>query len=80
MDERYRENRAKARLKANGIAIDIIFIALLAVGSGKFAGSLEITLIAFVIAAAFAIALSVFLGEYLLYRYDHDDQTEESEE
>ena len=27
-----------------------------------------------------ALALGIFLSEYLLYRYDHDDQAEEGEE
>lgn len=35
---------------------------------------------AFVIAVSLALALGLFLGEYLLYRYDHDDEHCESEE
>lgn len=80
MDERYKENKMKARSKANSLAMDIIFIALLVLGSGRLLMSLEYTLIAFVIVVAFSIALALFLGEYLLYRYDHDEQITESEE
>ena len=61
-------------------AIKIIFLATLVLGQGKLIGNLEYTLIAFVIIVALSLALETFLGEYLLYRYDHDDRIEESEE
>lgn len=80
MDERFQENRMKAHMKANQTAITIIFLATLIIGQGKLMGNLEYTLIAFVIVVALSLALEVFLSEYLLYRYDHDDQLEESEE
>ena len=32
------------------------------------------------IALSLTLALGIFLPEYLLYRYDHDDQTEEGGE
>lgn len=80
MDERFQENRMKAHMKANQTALTIIFLATLIIGQGKLMGNLEYTLIAFVIVVALSLALEVFLSEYLLYRYDHDDQLEESEE
>lgn len=80
MDERFQENQMKAHMKANQIAITIIFLATLVLGQGMFLRNLEYTLIAFVIVVALALALEVFLSEYLLYRYDHDDQMDESEE
>ncbi|MCI9076190.1 MAG: DUF3796 domain-containing protein [Dorea sp.] len=80
MDERFRENQMKAHMKANQTAVKIIFLATLVLGQGKLIGNLEYTLIAFVIIVALSLALEVFLGEYLLYRYDHDDRIEESEE
>ena len=43
-------------------------------------GCLEYTLIALVIVIALSIALELFLSEYLLYRYDHDEPFDESEE
>ena len=43
-------------------------------------GCLEYTLIALVIVIALSIALELFLSEYLLYQYDHDEPFDESEE
>lgn len=43
-------------------------------------GKLEYTLIAFIIVTALSIALEIFLKEYLLFRYDHDEPFDESEE
>ena len=40
----------------------------------------EYTLIALVIVIALSIALELFLSEYLLYHYDHDEPFDESEE
>lgn len=40
----------------------------------------EYALIATIIILSLALALGIFLSEYLLYRYDHDDQADESEE
>ena len=79
MDERYRENKMKADVTANKIAMTIIFLAIIILGSGNFMGNLEYTLIALVIAVAVSIALDIFLGEYLLYRYDHGEEPDESE-
>lgn len=80
MDERYKENKLKAHTTANKTALAIIFLALLILGQGKFLGNLEYTLIALIIVIALSIALEVFLSEYLLYRYDHDESFDESEE
>ncbi len=80
MDERYRENKLKAHMTANKTAFAIIFFALLILGQGKLMGNLEYTLIALIIVIALSIALEIFLGEYLLYCYDNDEQFEESEE
>lgn len=80
MDERYRENSLKAHLTANKIALAVIFLAVLILGQGKLMGNLEYTLIALVIVIALSIALEVFLYDYLLYRYDHEGESEESGE
>lgn len=80
MDERYKENKLKAHTEANKTALAIIFLALLILGQGKLMGNLEYTLIALIIVIALSIALEVFLSEYLLYRYDNDEQFDESEE
>ena len=42
-------------------------------------GCLGYTLIALVIVIALSIALELFLSEYLLYHYDHDEPFDESE-
>lgn len=80
MDERYRENRIKAQATADKTALAIIFLALIILGQGRLIGNLEYTLIAFIIVTALAMALAIFLSEYLLYRYDHDEQFDESGE
>lgn len=80
MDERFRENIVRAKLKAYQVTFGIMFAALIILCQGKLFGNLEYTLIAAIIILSLALALGIFLSEYLLYRYDHDDQTEESGE
>lgn len=80
MDERFRENAILAQLKAYRITFSIILIALIVLCQGKLLGSFEYTLIAIIILLSLALALGIFLSEYLLYRYDHDDEADESEE
>lgn len=78
MDERYEENRARAELTTHRTAISITFLSLLLLNlnAGALLGSLEYTLIALTILISLAIALDMFLSEYLLYRYDCADQTD----
>lgn len=80
MDERFRENAARAQLTAYKITFRILLVALIVLCQGRLFGSLEYTLIAAVIVLSLTLALSIFLSEYLLYRYDHDDQAGEGEE
>lgn len=80
IDERYKENKMKAQSVANKTSLSIIFLAILILGQGKLMDNLEYTLIALVIVIALSIALEIFLGEYLLYHYDNDEQFGESEE
>ena len=68
----------KAHLSASRTALIIIFLATLFLGRGRLMGNLEYTLIAYVIIIFLALALKIFLSEFLLYRYDHDEQLEES--
>ena len=72
MDERYKENAARAERKALRIDFGIIFFLLIFVGQ---AGRLTAELVAPILIASIAltVALTIFLSEYLLYRYDHDD-------
>lgn len=80
MDERYLENRQKAETVSNKTALLIIVIAAFLIGQGRLLGSWEYSLIALIIIIACAVALGIFLQEYLLYRYDHCGFCEESEE
>lgn len=80
MDERFRENAARASLKASNLSFAILFIALIVLGQGKLLGNLDYTLIAILITVSMIFALRIFLAEYLLYRYDYDDRADESEE
>lgn len=78
MDERYLENRMRARATADRIALTAIFLSTLLLGSGRLMGNSALTLAAYIVTVSLSLALDLFLGEYLLYRYDHDD-AEESE-
>lgn len=80
MDERYKENQLKAHLAANRASLSIIFISIVILGQGSLMGNLEYTLIALIIITSLSLALEMFLGEYLLYRYDHEEPPLESEE
>lgn len=80
MDERFRGNAILAQLKAYKITLSIILIALIVLCQGKLFGNLEYTLMATIIVLSLALALGIFLPEYLLYRYDHEDHADESEE
>lgn len=72
MDERFRENAVEAELKAYRVGFAAIFLLLILAGQG---GRFKAALIAPVLIAgiALAVAVTMFLSEYLLYRYDHDD-------
>lgn len=80
MDERFKENQVKARLVSNRITLGIIFLATILLGQGRLFYNLEYAFIAYIITVSLAIGLGLFLGEYLLYRYDHDSQADESGE
>lgn len=81
-DERYEENKCKAQRKAHGIALDSIFVCLLLLcaAEGRILKTMDARLIFLVIAVACSIAADIFLGEYLLYRYDHEEQLDEGGE
>lgn len=80
MDERYKENELKAQLAADKTAVSIIFLSIVILGQGAFMGNLEYTLIALIIIISLSLALEIFLGKYLLYRYDHSENALEGEE
>ena len=75
MDERFRENAVRAELKAYRTGFIAVFLLLIASGqSGRF--SAEVVAPFMIGGVAMAVALTMFLSEYLLYRYDHDDALE----
>ena len=75
MDERFRENAVRAELKAYRAGFVIIFLLLILMGqAGRFKAELVAPVL--IIGIALAVALTMFLSEYLLYRYDHDDAME----
>ena len=80
MDERFRENAARASLRASNVAFSILILALVVFCRGRLFGSLEYTLIALLITLSLTLALRIFLAEYLLYRYDYDERLDEGEE
>lgn len=82
MDERYEANKCRALMKAHRAALDVIFatLFLLALAEGRLLKNPDVVLMVLVIAVACSMALDIFLGEYLLYRYDHGEQSDESGE
>lgn len=79
MDERFQENAAKAELKAYRTGFTAIFLLLILAGqTSRFRA--EIIAPMLVAGIALILALTMFLSEYLLYRYDHDDAALEDEE
>lgn len=79
MDERYRENKLRAQLTAQRVSLTVIFLAIVLLGCGSLMRHLEYTLISLLIVISLALALWLFLSEYLLYRYDHNEPAEEIE-
>lgn len=72
MDERFKENAVKAELRAYRVGFVIIFLLLiLSAQAARFRAGLLAPVLTTGI--ALAVALTLFLSEYLLYRYDHDD-------
>ncbi|MDE7262673.1 MAG: DUF3796 domain-containing protein [Oscillospiraceae bacterium] len=78
MDERFRENALRAERDAYSTGIKILFLLLVIAGQGHVPASL--TLPALLIGISLDLALTLFLSEYLLYRYDHSGAMELEEE
>lgn len=75
MDERFRDNKNRAQLMALKTAFVVIIIALLFLYSGEYFNFMSTEYLYRVGSSliALSIALAMFLSEYLLYRYDHDE-------
>lgn len=72
MDERFKENAVRAELKAYRAGFTITFLLLVVAGQGsRF--SAEVIAPMMIGGVSAAVALTMFLSEYLLYRYDHDN-------
>ena len=79
MDERFRENKNRAQLMALKAAFAVIIIALCLILVGESFMSIEYLFNAVYILIALSIALAIFLSEYLLYRYDHDEYSSDGQ-
>lgn len=79
MDERFQQNAIRAQLISCKTVVSILFVSLLVLSIWNPFSSLDYTLIALVIVLSLTLAFGLFLNEYLLYRFDHDDQIEEDE-
>ncbi len=77
MDERYMENRKNAQLKAYRIGFSIMTMTLIASSWDWLFGSNDARLLFITILLSLAYGLVIFLSEYLLYRYDSNDFSEE---
>lgn len=77
MDERFKENKNRAQLMALKTAFAVIIIALFFIPVGESFMSIEYLFSVVYISIALSIALAIFLREYLLYRYDHDEYSSE---
>ena len=79
MDERFKENAVRAELKAYRVGFTAIFLLLVLAGWSSRSRA-EIIAPVLMAGIALATALTMFLSEYLLYRYDHDDAAAMEEE
>ena len=77
IDERFRENRNKAQLKAFKVGFGLLFVIILLVGRGLFAEDLALCSAFLLASISIIYAITLFLSEYFLYLYDHDKQSEE---
>ena len=71
--EMFEEHRVKAQLKAYKVGMSLIFAILWLVGFGLFNRQLDYAAIYLTIGISLAYAVTLFLSEYLLYRYEHQE-------
>lgn len=76
MDERFKENVNRAQLNALRVAFSFIIVELVFLFLGGYFMSQEHMFIVLHILIALSIAFAIFLSEYLLYRYDHDEDAD----
>ena len=76
MDERFKENVKRAQLNALKAAFSFIIVELIFLCLGGYFMNQEYMLVVLHILIALSIAIVIFLSEYLLYRYDHNECAE----
>lgn len=76
IDERFLENKRNAELKAYRLGFGLSFMVLIASSWGWLWSTNEAILIFLTISFALIFALVIFLQEYFLYKYDHEDSSE----
>lgn len=72
MDERFQENMQRAQLKALKLGFTLMFALILLVGQGRI-GNLDFVAAFLLAGLSLIYALTMVLTEYLLYRYDHEE-------
>lgn len=77
MDERYMDNKKNAQLKAYQIGFSITAMSLFASSWGWLFSSNDVKLLFLTVTLSLSYGLVIFLSEYLLYRYDTDDNVGE---
>lgn len=80
IDERFKENRNRAQLAALKITFVTLIIMFVFLAVSERFMSMEYRLIVVHILIALSIALELFLSEYLLYRYDHEEYIDDEKE
>lgn len=77
IDERFLDNKRNADLNSYHIGVGLSFVTLIASSWGWLWPTNEAVLIFFTVSLSLISALVVFLKEYLLYKYDHNENNEE---
>ena len=72
-DELFQENRRRAELKAYRIGFALLFIVIWLMGMGFFTRNVEWCAVFMLAAISFIYGLTIFLSNYLLYRYERMD-------
>lgn len=73
MDERFRENMARAQGTVLRVVVAVTFVVLMLASQGDLFGSAQATLAVVVAVLALTWGAALFLYEYLLWHYDTDE-------
>lgn len=72
-DERFKHNELRAKAKSRGIGFGLTYVCLIVVCAGNRSHSMESDFLFLLIALSLICGLTIFLNEYLLYRYDNEE-------